>query len=644
MNVKIHFQFPFRFILLASLLLSLVGGAVLTTPAYAATLTVTTTDDSGPGSLRQALLDANNGDVIDATGISGTITLASQLTVDDDVTINGPGAASLTVCGNNAVRVFFISTGKTVTINNLTIEHGKMVDNNGGGIYNMGFLALNHVAVSSNTVEKSITNVVGGGIYSGTGSSLTVMNSTIDHNTANDMGGGIIASEASIHLENVTINSNQVLSGSGEGGGIAILSSPSALLNKVTLSGNSAELTGGGLYSNVSLALTNSLVISNNVTTNNPQTNAGGGLSFDGANQTFDLTNVTVAINSAATGNGNGNGGGIGLWSGTLNIINVTLAGNSADQGGGIWKSGGSGKTINMLNTILSNNTTAGSGLPNNCNGEINSLGYNLIKDVNCTIVGDTTGNLTGVDPMLGALADNGGPTETMALLTGSPAINAGTNTGCPATDQRGVTRPFGATCDMGAYEVNQGVVTYRSSGAQDGWALESTETSGKGGTMDSAATVFRLGDDVGDRQYRGILSFDTSSLPDTAVITKITLKMRQQGLAGTNPFTSLGQLRVDIRKPFFGATAGLAAHDFQGAASKNNIGAIPNTPVSGWYSKVWTVDTFFSFVNRTGTTQFRLRFLLGDNDNGAADYLKFYSGNVGAASRPQLIIEYYVP
>jgi hypothetical protein len=173
---------------------------------------------------------------------------------------------------------------------------------------------------------------------------------------------------------------------------------------------------------------------------------------------------------------------------------------------------------------------------------------------------------------------------------------------------------------------------------------LESTETSGKGGTLDAAATTFRLGDEAGDKQYRAILHFDTSSLPDTAVITKVTLKLRKQGLAGSDPFTILSQLRVDIRNPFFGSAATLATHDFHGAASKNNIGAIPNAPVANWYSKAWTVNTFFSFVNLTGPTQFRLRFLTDDNDDNGADYMRFYSGNAGAASRPQLIVEYYVP
>ncbi len=113
------------------LALCLALGALAAMPverARAATLVVTNTSDSGAGSLREALDDANDGDVIDATGISGTITLASQLTVSDNVTINGPGASSLTVSGDNAVRVFYIDAGKTVVINDLTVANGKVVD------------------------------------------------------------------------------------------------------------------------------------------------------------------------------------------------------------------------------------------------------------------------------------------------------------------------------------------------------------------------------------------------------------------------------------------------------------------------------------------------------------------------------------
>jgi len=186
--------------------------------------------------------------------------------------------------------------------------------------------------------------------------------------------------------------------------------------------------------------------------------------------------------------------------------------------------------------------------------------------------------------------------------------------------------------------------LSVKSQGANDGWVLESTETSGVGGTVNATGTTFNLGDAAGDKQYRGILSFNTASLPDTAIITKVILKIKKQSLVGADPFASLGTLRVDIQKPFLGATPGLTSADFEAVAGKSTIGSIPNNAVNSWYSKIWKTNTFFSFINLTGTTQFRLRFSIDDNDNGTADYLKFFSGNASVASRPTLIIEYYVP
>lgn len=197
---------------------------------------------------------------------------------------------------------------------------------------------------------------------------------------------------------------------------------------------------------------------------------------------------------------------------------------------------------------------------------------------------------------------------------------------------------------DGETYTVARNMLTVKSEALDDGWALESTELSGKGGSFNSSAKTFRLGDDAANKQYRAILSFDTSALPDTAVITKVTLKLKQSGAPiGTNPFTVLGALRVDIRQPYFGSSAALAESDFKSAAGKKNVGAIPNAPDSGWYSKSWT-NGILDHINLTGTTQFRLRFATDDNNNNRADYMKFNSGDASAASRPQLLVEYYIP
>jgi len=184
----------------------------------------------------------------------------------------------------------------------------------------------------------------------------------------------------------------------------------------------------------------------------------------------------------------------------------------------------------------------------------------------------------------------------------------------------------------------------FTSDPLRDGWVLESGENSNVGGTMNSSATTFNVGDNADNKQFRAILHFDTSSLPDMAIITKVTLKIMKQGLVGTNPFTTHNSLLAEIHQPYFGARAALQVGDFQAAASRSAPAVFNATPVGNWYSAVLS-DAGNASVNRTGPTQFRLRFALDDNNDLSADYIRFYSGNASmAACRPQLIVTYYVP
>ncbi|MBC6939501.1 MAG: hypothetical protein D8M55_01030 [Chloroflexi bacterium] len=189
------------------------------------------------------------------------------------------------------------------------------------------------------------------------------------------------------------------------------------------------------------------------------------------------------------------------------------------------------------------------------------------------------------------------------------------------------------------------GLLTLRSTGAQDGWVLESSESSNKGGTM-NAATTLRLGDDAAKKQYRSILSFATgAALPDEAVITKVTLKIKQQGIVGGgNPAATFGGFILDVRKGTFGTPA-LQITDWQTAANKS-YGPFKPALVGGWYS--FNLTAAKAYINKlsmlSGLTQIRLRFKLDDNNNALANYLSVFSGNAPAASRPQLIIEYYTP
>jgi DNA-binding beta-propeller fold protein YncE len=182
------------------------------------------------------------------------------------------------------------------------------------------------------------------------------------------------------------------------------------------------------------------------------------------------------------------------------------------------------------------------------------------------------------------------------------------------------------------------------SNAADDGWVLESTATSNVGGTMSAAGTL-RVGDDASNRQYRSILSFDTSALPDTAVIRSVTLKIHKAGVVGSDPLTlaAFGNLLADIQKGTFG-TAALQTTDFQAAASASAIGHFTAIAQPGWYQLVLPAADF-AYVNLTGATQFRVRFTSTSNNNHIADYDTFYAGDAASSTdRPLLSVEYSLP
>jgi CSLREA domain-containing protein len=185
--------------------------------------------------------------------------------------------------------------------------------------------------------------------------------------------------------------------------------------------------------------------------------------------------------------------------------------------------------------------------------------------------------------------------------------------------------------------------VTLKSQGKYDGWVLESAETSDKGGSKNNKAKTLLVGDNAQDKQYRVILSFGTAGIPDNAVITKVILKVKKAGVAGTNPLVTHNGLVVDIKKNKFSTRPTLQLNDFQANASKAKVGKFPNKLYSGWYKAVLNKGAY-PYINLTGKTQLRLRFLLDDNDDLSADILKLYSGNASLATRPQLIVTYYIP
>ena len=268
---------------------------------------------------------------------------------------------------------------------------------------------------------------------------------------------------------------------------------------------------------------------------------------------------------------------------------------------------------------------------------------------------------VTGVDASDFALAASGVTGAAVSGVSGSGAsytVSVATGTGSGAirlnvvdddsildADSNplgGVGAGNGAFSGGEAYIVRPVSQTFFSSGAQDGWVLESSETSNKGGMFNATSLAFQLGDDAQKRQYKAILSFDTSALPDNAVVLSAALRIKQNGaVVGKNPFGKFGSLLVDLFKGSFGAP-GLSASDFQAAASLKPAGMFGITPSAGWYtavlgSKAWTV------INKAGRTEFRLYFTLDDNNDKVADFMRFNSGNA-VSGKPELVIQYIVP
>jgi exo-beta-1,3-glucanase (GH17 family) len=180
----------------------------------------------------------------------------------------------------------------------------------------------------------------------------------------------------------------------------------------------------------------------------------------------------------------------------------------------------------------------------------------------------------------------------------------------------------------------------FTSNGMDDGTIRECSETSGTGCEVDASSASLTVGDDSSNRQHRGFLSFNTSSLPDNAVITSIKLKVRVEGYTG-NPFEKRHQLKVDTC-PYFGASAKLKPDDFQAGESCIDAGVFDAKPFQWWY--IAYLDPEVSPINLAGVTQFRLRYSPDDDNDQRADYAKLYSGDADDANKPILVLRYSIP
>ncbi|MBL8761017.1 MAG: right-handed parallel beta-helix repeat-containing protein [Phycisphaerae bacterium] len=394
-----------------------------------ATFSVQNVNDVGAGSLREAIADANNlpgADVITFdVGARGTIALSgSELAVTGEVTIDGPGASELQISGSNALRVFHVAPGAVVSISGLTIRNGYSFDV-GGGVFNEGTLAINNCTISGNWAQNA-----GGVQNNGT---LSISNSDISGNTTQYAGGGLRNSgTAAITDSSITGNSAQDISYSSGGG---IDNTGTLTITNSTISGNSSIENGGGIN-----ASGGSLTISGSTISGNSAWYGGGIFS----SRSLAITNSTISGNTSQPG---GQGG--GLFTNTLQpvtIRNSTIAGNLGN--GGIHITDGSPV---MVSCIVAGNTggdilggPVGAGSTNNLIQDAAHAG-GLTNNVN--------ENLVGADPLLSPLANNGGPTKTMASQAGSPALGKGLNPNNLTTDQRGGLFARGSSVDIGAYQ-----------------------------------------------------------------------------------------------------------------------------------------------------------------------------------------------
>jgi hypothetical protein len=360
--------------------------------------------------------------------------------------------------------------------------------------------------------------------------------------------------------------------------------------------------------------------------------------------------------------------------------------GNNGLAAGTVSTPGGTANTVDTVENVFLQNPTAGTWTVRVRASEINQDAYLATPAADAVFALVVTGATAG-----GSVPDTTPPTATLTAPASGATVSGSVNLSCNASDNVAVTNveffvdgvlrgsdasaPYafawdstsvangshtlrcdaldaagnrGASANVGVTVNNTTspvTVTFTSQGANDGRTWESTETSNVGGGSSATGTgadAIRVGDLTTDRQYRSIVSFDTSSLPDGAVITGATLRLVRGTSSGTNPFTILGTCQVDVRSGFFGTGVGLANADFEAAASASAVGSLSNAATDGASSQAGLNAAGLAAINKTGVTQFKLFFTTDDNDNNAYDYIGYFSGeNATVANRPTLVVTY---
>lgn len=403
-------------------------------PAMAATYTVTNTNDSGSGSLRQAIIDANGDSASDTivfdSGVDAqAITLTSgEIAISEAVVITGNGVSSTIIdgAGNGDNRIFNVSATGQVTISKLTLRNASLTSvEEGGAIYSShasGELWLDEVVLSGNSIVVATNSTLSGGAIYAT-------------------GGG------DLRLTDCTFSNNKVENSNNKnayGGAVFFGGAGSLTISGCTFSDNSAVSSisshGGALKTQV-----NSTTTISDSTFYNNEGRVGGAINLAGSSAT--LKSCTITENTAEFG------GGIRSQQGTNTLYGCIIYGNTATT---------SGPDINETFAVAD---------------------YNLIGDTSDATLTSESNNIVGQDPLLEEAADNGGETETMTLGDGSPALDAIPSGTCyTSTDQRGISRPQFGSCDMGAIELAY-ILTVSTSGDGSGAVTDNTSAISCGGS-----------------------------------------------------------------------------------------------------------------------------------------------------------------
>ncbi|HEX5121884.1 MAG TPA: choice-of-anchor Q domain-containing protein [Rhodanobacteraceae bacterium] len=451
-----------------------IAGAIAATSPFAgaATFTVTNLNDTGAGSLRDAIGQANAAAGADTVqfqaGLTGMISLASEIAITDTLHLAGPGVSTIKVDGNLGTRLFKVQRAGgnaiTATFSGMTLANGHAQDE-GGAIWASG----DNVVVAGCIFDGNIANTRGGAIFVAN-SNLSIDGSGIWNSQTGSTGGAILFSAGDL-----TITRSLIMDNASEfGGGLSALSPRvNVTISDTTFRNNTAEHTGGGIWASTatSFKVSRSAFVDN--TTGQPN---GGGIYFAGV--TDFGSPVNVIENTTFSGNESlhqvGRGSALAIQSGNMTVRNSTFAFNKtspndppgANAGGALWVGGGSTTQVKLQSDLFAGNTHGNANLlfdvyresgGSQSTIDVANSAFQTQPDVT-TLNGTVTAAMFDTDPQLEAL-DFSGPTAIHPLPVTSPVIDRGSNPGNLTTDQRGAPRSSAATeggpavTDIGAYE-----------------------------------------------------------------------------------------------------------------------------------------------------------------------------------------------